>query len=244
MPDVFRDDPEGDKPGEPLREQEHRLNADSPQDDDVYGFSEHEAPPSESPTGPAGPSGSGPADAGGAPAGGSAGWYMATPGGQPDGPLDFDKLRRRVTSGHLREADVVWREGMPNWVAARDVRGLFGGTAAGPPPIPPQAPAGRSAPSVQPDQILRGINALFSRPSAYRAIGRISALLAAVVFLFSVLMLVLSTVMSVGHLRWFTGVLMFAAIFLVCEAAGAILDTLQRRGTGAQRPDGGGENTT
>ena len=60
--------------------------------------------------------------------------------GQQAGPFEFALLRSKVVSGDLKPETLVWRAGMANWAAARDVPELAGvlsgGNAGGPPPMP------------------------------------------------------------------------------------------------------------
>ena len=65
-------------------------------------------------------------------------WYYAR-GGQQIGPIPLAELRRRATVGELRPDDLVWCEGWPNWVAARDVDELA-----------PPAPSARSSRPIDP----------------------------------------------------------------------------------------------
>ena len=73
-------------------------------------------------------------------------WFYATDAGQA-GPVDAPELHRLAAEGALRPTNLVWREGLPEWIAASTVPGLFpsGETAAaamgGPAPTPAQAPA-------------------------------------------------------------------------------------------------------
>jgi hypothetical protein len=53
------------------------------------------------------------------------------------GPISSDELKAMATSGRLRPDAFVWKEGLPNWIPARRVKGLFrsvGDTV--PPPLP------------------------------------------------------------------------------------------------------------
>lgn len=56
-------------------------------------------------------------------------WYVAK-NNQPVGPLTAKQLREMVDAGELLPTDMIWREGISNWVQAQTVKGLFGG---GPP---------------------------------------------------------------------------------------------------------------
>lgn len=68
-------------------------------------------------------------------------WYFLEKG-QQRGPLSSDELANLTASGRLRPSDLVWREGMAQWVAASSVTGLFSTgpapcTSSGA-PVPPQ----------------------------------------------------------------------------------------------------------
>ena len=51
-------------------------------------------------------------------------WYFAQ-GDTEQGPLTESRIRSLASSGTLRRDDLVWREGMKQWVPARDVPELF-----------------------------------------------------------------------------------------------------------------------
>ncbi len=68
-------------------------------------------------------------------------WYYAAAGARR-GPVTGTQLKSLVESGVLRPNDLVWREGMPAWVEAATVPGLFPapvGARAAPPPAPQPA---------------------------------------------------------------------------------------------------------
>ena len=81
-------------------------------------------------------------------------WYYSA-GGAPVGPVAFAELKAAAAAGTVRPDDLVWRDGTPEWVAARAVPGLFPGAAdtalrapaepdvfpLQPPPVPPPRPA-------------------------------------------------------------------------------------------------------
>jgi hypothetical protein len=52
-------------------------------------------------------------------------WYY-TMGGQQQGPVPLDHLKHWLTGGQLQPTELVWREGMPNWIAASQVPELQG----------------------------------------------------------------------------------------------------------------------
>ena len=58
-------------------------------------------------------------------------WYYAR-GGQQVGPVTLDALRQQAMSGELKPGDLVWGEGMPDWVDARQVPELSPAFAVAP----------------------------------------------------------------------------------------------------------------
>lgn len=63
-------------------------------------------------------------------------WYYVR-GGQRQGPVDEEALRRLIATGELKAGDLVWNESMGDqWVAASAVPGLFA-----PAPAPTLVPA-------------------------------------------------------------------------------------------------------
>lgn len=54
-------------------------------------------------------------------------WYYAH-GDRQAGPVPPAELKQLADGGELLPDDLVWREGMEQWVAARNVKGLFEGT--------------------------------------------------------------------------------------------------------------------
>jgi uncharacterized RDD family membrane protein YckC len=51
-------------------------------------------------------------------------WFVGRNGTQ-DGPYSWPQLQQFVEQGRLIATDLVWREGMPDWVAASAIKGLF-----------------------------------------------------------------------------------------------------------------------
>jgi hypothetical protein len=87
-------------------------------------------------------------------------WYYSK-AGQQFGPITAEQLKRMATTRELAPTDLVWKDGMANWVAASTVQGLFvQGTAATPLPVArPASPANPQRPA-QPQQLV------YQRPSA------------------------------------------------------------------------------
>ncbi len=79
-------------------------------------------------------------------------WYYARDG-QRHGPVPEEELRQLAAAGKVRPADLIWKEGMTEWVPARSVQRLFAeasspGAAAVPPPLPGPAPGQASKPGL------------------------------------------------------------------------------------------------
>jgi len=65
-------------------------------------------------------------------------WYYAR-GNKQQGPVSSAQLKQLAQRGDLSPEDLVWREGMGEWIAAAKVKGLFEGEVAVP-PRPREAP--------------------------------------------------------------------------------------------------------
>src|SRR6266542_3683454 len=68
-------------------------------------------------------------------------WYYARNKKQL-GPVSTARLKELAASGELQPTDKVWKEGIPKWVAAGSVAGLFPEGAAAP-EEPDEAPPRR-----------------------------------------------------------------------------------------------------
>ena len=69
-------------------------------------------------------------------------WYYTTHADQQNGPVNGETLKRLASSGELRPTDLIWREGMPQWIPASRAKALFPENAVQAPTAPPvtQAP--------------------------------------------------------------------------------------------------------
>ncbi len=65
-------------------------------------------------------------------------WYFVIDD-QKHGPLTDDELKERAASKHIGPTDLIWRQGLPEWVEAQTIEGLVFGK------LPPTA-GGRPAP--------------------------------------------------------------------------------------------------
>ena len=71
-------------------------------------------------------------------------WYYMQ-NGQQQGPISGDQLKSLAAGGGLVREDLVWKEGMANWVRAAEVNGLAFAAAA-PAPFVAGAPAAAQPP--------------------------------------------------------------------------------------------------
>ncbi len=90
-------------------------------------------------------------------------WYYSKSGtGQPVGPLSWEQLCIAAQNGVLLPADAVWNPGLPDWVPASDVAGLFRQQplATGARPSTPVTPPSTNTASVAPSARGRRSNLL------------------------------------------------------------------------------------
>lgn len=66
-------------------------------------------------------------------------WWHAN-AGQRQGPVSEDVLKRQLQHGEISRDTLVWREGMPDWIALRSAPALEHLLRVLPPPIPVQQP--------------------------------------------------------------------------------------------------------
>jgi hypothetical protein len=52
-------------------------------------------------------------------------WYYTVNGQQAPTPVSASQLRQLAANGQLQPTDLVWQEGMANWVPASSIKGLF-----------------------------------------------------------------------------------------------------------------------
>ena len=69
----------------------------------------------------------------------AAGWYYMV-GDKRRGPVTEGQLKAMAEGGSLRPPDMVWRDGMPGWVAASWLPGLFPPLPMSQPPAPVPPP--------------------------------------------------------------------------------------------------------
>src|SRR6267154_965691 len=61
--------------------------------------------------------------------------YYYSREGQQFGPVPGEQLKQLAAAGKLQPDDLVWKEGMANWVQASRVKGLFSTAAPQPPEL-------------------------------------------------------------------------------------------------------------
>lgn len=89
-------------------------------------------------------------------------WYVGR-NGERTGPFTAAQVRQMAAGGGLKPTDMVWKEGMANWVAASTIRGLFAGPSIPAPVVgPPAVSGGTDFQFTQP-----GAQSTFARPMEY-----------------------------------------------------------------------------
>lgn len=144
------------------------------------------------------------------------GWYLGK-GGNRSGPFTPQRLRQMAANGEIVATDLVWREGMADWVAASSVAGLL----AAPAPGSVAAPSGGGAnnPYAAPDTSAFPIDAAAGSGSIQFAefMPRVGAYLLDMIFL--------------GLMTCIPG---FGILFLFVGLAGRDQDAQAVAGVGAQ----------
>jgi hypothetical protein len=82
-------------------------------------------------------------------------WHYSVDG-ERFGPVIPDELRRLAAKGDLGPTDLVWKQGMTDWIPASRIKGLFAKPAATPSPVPPSPPKGEGMPS-SPSAVMNGL---------------------------------------------------------------------------------------
>lgn len=95
-------------------------------------------------------------------------WFYAR-NNQQQGPVTLPALQDMARSGQLQPTDLVWREGMPNWLAAQQVAELFAPQPAAFPPAAPQGQWQAGPPSATPPSSMPYYG---GAPVAYGATGK------------------------------------------------------------------------
>jgi hypothetical protein len=166
-------------------------------------------------------------------------WFYAVEG-QQGGPVSVEQLRKMVGEGAVGARDLVWRDGMEQWVAAKKVPELWAAeetaTAATPPPPvtpppppPPSVLQSRVAPaqhlSVQAQRVAVQYRAapVQSGQIAGRAIAAFILGLASVFFIPGPFAVVFAILAFRDMRREGKGGMIFAVIGLVLGVIGSIL---------------------
>lgn len=77
-------------------------------------------------------------------------WHYSKDG-QQQGPVSPEQLKQLAATGELQPTDLVWKEGMSQWVAASSIKSLFAAPSLPTPPMsPPTVPGQDARSSVRP----------------------------------------------------------------------------------------------
>lgn len=72
-------------------------------------------------------------------------WYYSEQG-QQKGPVSESELQSLVSNGTVQPSDLIWREGMTDWLPVGQVPEISGSAPAAAPPAAPVSPAAPAAP--------------------------------------------------------------------------------------------------
>ena len=56
-------------------------------------------------------------------------WYYSVDGDR-QGPISAGELKKLADAGTVKPGDLVWKDGMSDWVQAKSIKGLWAGAAA------------------------------------------------------------------------------------------------------------------
>src|SRR5947207_2797166 len=76
-------------------------------------------------------------------------WHYSR-GNEQHGPVSSAQLKEMATAGQLQPTDLIWKDGMPGWLAAGKIKGLFDASAATAAPTSATQPAAPNAAPAQP----------------------------------------------------------------------------------------------
>ena len=71
-------------------------------------------------------------------------WYYSVDGGR-EGPVSAGELKKKADAGAIKATDLVWKDGMADWVPAKSIKGLFAAGAAGAAATGSATPSGGTA---------------------------------------------------------------------------------------------------
>lgn len=155
-------------------------------------------------------------------------WHCSIRGSRV-GPISSVALKRLADSGELSRSDLIWKEGLVDWVAASTVKGLFAAPAQ-PPPLPQllediaelKARAAAAAKNVTTTPVVQRVNVSGIQPIAGFHIQRIAVAAAATVgglatFMPWVTVPVIGTIYgTAGPDGWISLCLFIPAVVLSC----------------------------
>lgn len=102
-------------------------------------------------------------------------WFY-TKNGERFGPVSGQQLKELAAKGQLAPADLVWKEGMKQWLPAKNIKGLFDGVTASPPASAQKQPVETNP---TPERLTNG-----SRPNGLMPVLITQTVIAAIGFLF------------------------------------------------------------
>ena len=103
----------------------------------------------------------------------TADWYFVR-SGHTQGPFTLEAMKAYVAAGEISPDDLVWRQGMAEWLPLSQCRdmGLAARSHSGPPPIPTKAPSATTtptAPASKGSKLFRTAASMFNASTAWAA---------------------------------------------------------------------------
>ena len=125
-------------------------------------------------------------------------WYYAVSGSsEKQGPIPEEQLRALIASGELHPNDLVWTDGMANWIAIAQVSALQGAAGPATPTAAPAAQAFPSTPQVAsaagPSGVPQGLEGWMTFVAVMNIIGGVFNCLSCVGIIWGVFMIIAGT---------------------------------------------------
>jgi hypothetical protein len=152
---------------------------------------------------------------------------MSGQDGKQQGPFSWSVMQENARSGRVHRVDLVWKEGLTDWIPAESVEGLFPAPAATTGSAPAKSIHDAAARAMAP---IEKILAEMSSPRIFRLIGRVSGAISAV-------LLASSVALFAFGFSWFTGAVLFGILCILGEGVAAILHSLERLATMVSQRD-------
>jgi hypothetical protein len=114
-------------------------------------------------------------------------WHYTLNGQQAASPIPSAQLKQLALSGQLKPTDLVWQDGIPDWVPASAVRGLFpSGKSLGDSVVLPPAPAEKTSVARKPRKPAEPLDWANMHPALVLALTVVTAGVFGLVYVYKV----------------------------------------------------------